>query len=350
MPVDSGHHPAYGHHWLVHSRRARPTLRVLVEDLTSNWASPHAPRELAKGEYDNLHPLSELPHPIIAKAAESFGSDASNDNYVGQIASSTALRLLEIKNSQWRGGVWEEPETGVCWLLVAGLAKGGHEDRDDFYRRIQRENTAGTSRRWLPTEDDRRLLRRETAARLLTEWELGVQRQVFEALRAVEAGGNHRSAITHPVRTRGTLAELDLSVVAVREDGYEADEIVLEVIPAPGCVGTELLWQLSVRALITLNPPEQGWDRFKDTYSNIAEPGFWTARADQLAELIELNELAVSQPGTTSHYAHREHLAGRTIDGRAVRGLCGVYFVPRQDHAALEPCTVCAARYSKLPG
>jgi hypothetical protein len=129
----------------MHSRRARPTLRVLKEDLTSDWASPHPQRHLARGwkSYKDLHPLSELPHPIVTKAAESFGADPADDNYVGPISSSTHIRLLEIKNSQWRGGVWEDTTSGVCWLLVAGLAKGGHEDRDDFYQRIKRGNDVG---------------------------------------------------------------------------------------------------------------------------------------------------------------------------------------------------------------
>lgn len=111
----------------VHHRRARPTLRVLREDLTSGWESANPRRALADHRLTDLHPLSELPHPIIAKAANSFGADDAQDNYVGPVMSSTRLRLLEIKQSQWRGGVWEDPEMQVCWLVISGLAKGGHE-------------------------------------------------------------------------------------------------------------------------------------------------------------------------------------------------------------------------------
>lgn len=333
----------------MHSRRARPTLRVLKEDLTSDWTSPQPQRHLARGSYKDLHPLSELPHPIVVKAAASFGADPADDNYVGPISSSTHIRLLEIKNSQWRGGVWEEPTSGVCWLLVAGLAKGDHEDRDDFYQWIKRENDSGNPSPWLPTDEDQRLLKQETAARLRTEWELTVQRQILDALRVVHAGGTHRIEVTHPVPSKGKLAEIDLTVAAVREDGYEADEIDLEIIPSKGHAGSNLLWQLTVRVLITISPPEQGWDRVKDTYSNIGDPGAWTARVAELSALVEANDLAVSEPGTVSHYTHREHLAGSTIGGRAVRGLCGVYFVPTQDHESLPQCETCTARFSELP-
>jgi hypothetical protein len=77
--------------------------------------------------------------------------------------------------------VWADPETGVHWLVVAGLAKGNHEDHDDFYVRVQADNAGSAPRRWLPTDLDQRLLKRATAARLMTEWELAVQVQVLEA-------------------------------------------------------------------------------------------------------------------------------------------------------------------------
>lgn len=113
----------------MHSRRARPTLRVLREDLTSDWKSPHPLRALKQERLLDLHPLSELPHPIIRKAAECLGAHSNSDNFKGPIESATALRLLEIKESQWRGGVWQDPASGVCWLVVAGKAKGDHITR-----------------------------------------------------------------------------------------------------------------------------------------------------------------------------------------------------------------------------
>ncbi|WP_166355483.1 DUF3039 domain-containing protein [Phytoactinopolyspora limicola] len=95
--------------------------------------------------------------------------------------------------------------------------------------------------------------------------------------------------------------------------------------------------------------PEQGWDRYKNTFTNIADPGAWTKRITELEALTADQELAESEPGQQSHYTHRLHLAGRTIEGRAVRALCGVFFVPTQDHAARQPCPDCQARFSELP-
>ena len=233
--------------------------------------------------------------------------------------------------------------------MVAGLAKGGHQDRDDFYKRVERENESGAATLWLPTELDKRLLKQETAARIRTEWELQAQRLVLDALRVIHAGGTHRIEISHPVPGEGAFAHIDFTVAAVREDEYEADEIELEIVPENRHAGSALLWQLTIRALISINPPEQGWDRFASTYSNIGEPGAWTKRVDELAALVAANELAVSEPGSTSHYTHRQHLAGRTINGDAVRALCGTYFVPTQDHDSLPECPTCADRLAELP-
>ena len=81
-------------------RRARPTIRLLRDDLSSDWESPHPKRCLQTDDLTPLHPLSELPHPILAKAVSSFRDDPADDNYVGPIASSTNLPLLEIKAGQ----------------------------------------------------------------------------------------------------------------------------------------------------------------------------------------------------------------------------------------------------------
>lgn len=183
----------------------------------------------------------------------------------------------------------------------------------------------------------------------MTEWEVEVQGQVYTALRSIYNGGSAKVTIQHPIQGQSTLARVGLTVTPVREVGYLSDEIDIDVVPDSRYVGSSLAWQLTIRILISVSPPEQGWDRFKDTYSNIGEPGALSERVAILARLVDANELAVSEPGTTSHLAHRAHLAGRTINGDAVRALCGVYFVPGQDHDSMPPCDTCQERLAELP-
>lgn len=335
---------------LVHSRRARPTLHLLSEHLTSGWTSPLPVRALAEGDLSRLHPLPELPHPIIRKAAASFAHTADADNFVGTITSSTELRLFEIKAGQWRGGVWQDAETKVNWLVVAGLAKGEHQDHDDFYMCVKRANDGGVTDQWLPTEADWRLLKQETAARLITEWELALQSQMLDAMRVVQRGGTTGGAIHHVSTEMPPIGRFTVSVAQVRDDDYEADELELELFPEPAFAGSNLLWQATIRSLISLNPPEQGWDRDRNSYMTIAEPGALSIRVCELERLVEENELGESVPGTHSHYAHRRHLAGQTVAGRAARALCGVFFVPTQDPEGLAVCSDCEQRYNEMPG
>ena len=333
----------------MHSRRARPTLRVLRDDLTSGWASPFPRRVLADGQLMQLHPLSELDHPLILKAAESIGTDPSEDSDEGRIRGSTLLHLREIKISQWRGGVWCDSKTGVNWLVVAGLAKNNHKAFDDFYVEIERAEAAGSTSDWLPSNEDLRLLKQETSARLLTEWELSVQRAILGKLRTVAGGGSARLVVSHPLAAKGILAELTIEVTPVRDSDYEADEIQLTVETEAQFKGSDLEWQLTLRALISLSPPEQGWDRLESEFTNIAEPGAWQRRVQLLETITASGELAQSQPGQQAHYTHTKHLAGSTIEGTGVRALCGAFFVPRQDHESLPSCPQCTEQLDKIP-
>ena len=113
--------------------------------------------------------------------------------------------------------------------------------------------------------------------------------------------------------------------------------------------GSDLMWQLTKRILISLNPPEHEWDRHGDGFSNIAEPGAWQDRVRELGALVSQGELATSLPGSHSHYAHRQHIAQCTVEGLAVRAACGVFFVPTQDHASMPVCRECSEHMDALP-
>lgn len=338
----------------MHSRRARPTLRVLKEDLTSGWADPGPKRALEDDRLTSLLPLSDLPHPLIKRAADCFGEDPAEDIFEGPILSATSMSLLEIKLSQWRGGVWVDQDLGVCWLVAAGLAKGNHSDHDDFYKCVERENKSTKIQRWLPDAADLRLLKLETAASLRTQWELSSQQKVLEVLRKIHSGGSERFEVSLPHRSDELLATVCISVEQVRDDDQEhaeaiaTDDVVVEIDPVPQFAGHDFLWVLTVRILCSISPPEQGWDRFGNTFSNIGEPGAWGRRVQDLERLVQNGELQFPEPGCESHYAHREHLSRKTMDGKAVRAMCGVRFVPSNDHEKLPLCPECDKLYSSL--
>lgn len=333
-------------------RRARPTIRVLRDDLGSGWDDPGPRRALLEGNLRALHPLGELPHPIIAKARDCFGDDPTDDHHAGTIASARSLKLLEVKAGQWRGGVWVS-EDGICWLVAAGLAKGDHEDRDDFYQQLARHEDQGNLGALVPEQVDLQLWKREVAAARLAAWELSVQTLVMDELESIHAGGQSTIEVLHPFdhvlpEHDQLLADVEIHINPVREADYESDDVVVTVSTPDRWAGTDLVWTLTTRVLITLSPPEQGWDRLGDTFSNIAEPGSFGARYSNLKALTSDGQLAESELGAHAHRIHKRDLMERTVDGRAVRALCGAFFVPRQDHESLSECETCKRRLDEI--
>ncbi|MCQ4613087.1 DUF3039 domain-containing protein [Corynebacterium sp. CCUG 51687] len=331
----------------MHNRRARPTIRVLKRDLSTDWENPFPQRALERDDLDSLHPLSDLPHPLIEKAKSLFSEKPEEDGTPEEISSATNMRLWKVKISQWRGGVWEDAD-GVRWLVVAGLAKGQHEDHDDFYEKVKQANDNATILRWQPTEQDKQLLRLETAAGLRTEWELCIQRLALEALTQIHSGGKYSFTVSNPLDRNEKMATIILEVTPERE-GIESDDFFLEIKPENRFVTDPLIWVLTLRLLSSIDPPEQHWDRYGDTYSNMGEPGCWTCRKDELEQLVAAEELAFSEPGKISHYAHRKHLVRNTVEGKAVSSLCGTSFVPQSDHEKLPMCPECQKIYEQLP-
>ena len=78
---------------------------------------------------------------------------------------------------------------------------------------------------------------------------------------------------------------------------------------------------------------------------------FINTLVQSMAALAESEAAAVLAlvPGSYAHFAHKRHLAGNTIEGHASRALCGVFFVPTQDHATLPQCPRCGEEYTRLP-
>jgi len=76
---------------------------------------------------------------------------------------------------------------------------------------------------------------------MITEWELALQAQMLETLRVVHDGGATSGAVHHPNPERTPIAQFTLSVVKVRETGYEADEVEIELFPESAFAGSNLL-------------------------------------------------------------------------------------------------------------
>lgn len=295
---------------------------------------------------EDLHPFSELPHPLVTKAAQSFGGP-DGTSYLEKVKTVERVVLWEVRAGQWRGAVYQDDKYQVFWLCAAGLAKGDHGDRDDFYEVLGRMDNAEIDA-LLPSEDDVRHLKCETAAARLTAWELDVQQKVHDSLLAIHADGSVRIEVDDPLGKR-PFATVELTTAAFDEPGYAREECVAEFALEPRYRSADLGWRFIERVLVSVCPPVQAWDRTDDMFSTILDIGGLAARAEQLRRHIDRRELATLMLGNVAHYSHNRHLAASTVDGKAIRALCGVIFVPMQDHAKYESCPECRRVRDTLP-
>ncbi|MGY5766546.1 DUF3039 domain-containing protein [Brachybacterium sp. DNPG3] len=331
-------------------RRARPTLRTLREDLDDGWEDRRALRAIKAEDFTSLQPLDALAHPILRKAGESFGDDASEDQYVTTIACVTDVDLLEIKHGQWRAAIWLDAT--ACWVVAAGLAKGNHQDRDDFYKRLERVQDSRSVRSLLPAGDDHKLLKKEDAARRLTEWQRITQRKMIEALAEIVDGGETSVDILSP-DPRAAASDLFATVTINHEpfdDGEALEDVYVEVDVADRWKPTQLSWTLTMQILATIHPPEQHWDT-SDTYrfANLLPRGSLAVRIAELRQMEERGAMATSAAGKSAHYVHSRSIAEAAVEGTSVRAICGVYFVPRQDHHSMPVCPSCRSMHDDIP-
>jgi hypothetical protein len=145
------------------------------------------------------------------------------------------------------------------------------------------------------------------------------------------------------------MATVTLTVAQGDLGGLQVDEVLIEVDAISSREGTDVLWTLQKRLLTSVCPPQPGWDRYKNTFGTVAEPGALSVRIDELREFVTSNELCPSQPGEVKHWTHRRSLADATINGEAVKSMCGTYFVPVQDHESMPQCAECQQRYDAIP-
>lgn len=323
--------------------RARATLRVLREDLQDGWEDPAPQRSLAEGRLADLLPISELRHPLLRKALEMFGNDQSAEVQPETIRCSGNMRLGEVRAGQWRAGVWTDSTSGVRWVCCAGLAKSEHHGHDDFYVELEKKISTNPDELF-PTSLDRDLLKREVAGRRILDWELKLQSGCRDLLRSVIDEGLAEGSIPHPLG-RGSIGRVCIERPA--DPSLSGEEFHVEISLDSKYRASDIGWTATLRILISVSPPHQQWDRTGDLFVTLEEQGHAEVQADLLDEHAARGELVHGEPGRVSHYIHRRHSVAHAVEGLASRALCGVFFVPIQDHEGLLQCPRCTEVYER---
>lgn len=251
--------------------------------------------------------------------------------------------------------MWEDPETGQCWLCAAGLRRAG--DSDDFYRSFMEdvgrsgERAAG----FLPTEDDRRRLSLERGRARRKQWEHEVFIVALTAVaRACDSDGAYESPLPHLKEDAPSPASIRVEVVRLTEgDVTEAHEEPAEVgveLRINDFSDPDMLGVLVVTACRAVSTREESWDAQPIPGMHVLTATITESRVRQIIAASNLPDEDVVDPGRTepvthSHYARKNDIARGTIEGEAVVALCGVCFVPRQDPVGLPVCRDCHDEY-----
>jgi Protein of unknown function (DUF3039) len=245
--------------------------------------------------------------------------------------------------------VCEDPETGQAWLSDAGVWRANEDT--DFYAPSLSEGQVQGAAVFLPSAEDQALLQHELATEVLERWERDVcKAAVAAALTAVDHG-NASFEITGP---RGDpLSEVLMAAVI---DPNPSDKALVDLVIELNWRdrdGTDAQGWLASLIQTAINPMEQEWRTYpvngRPNFSVVMRLGMLSAAPSRIDGLPS-RQMGVTIAGTFAHQVIKSDLVDSMVEGHAMRALCGVWFVPRQDWQSKSVCPTCDQLYVSLRG
>lgn len=356
-------------------RSRRVTLRCAAEDFTQDWTTPtnliavQRLRELIekrmRGDVTDaaisrhltqMPALCRLGHPLIHSFDDQF-SDGDDRDRLRQTIKSVKDRqwLKQTFGTRWRGAAVILPDDNgeeTVWLGAAGYHRAGSPE--DFYAQFSADCASGSDR-FLPDEEDRVLRVIEDKVARLGAWKLQLHLTALVLLHT--ALQDEESAYTAEVNgpDGSPLLQLEMTVVSSTIRGATVKELLVVLNPH----GWEKanLRDIASRVVCTaIDPSMEAWE---DAPLDGPAMSHWTSLTEvsisQAQAAAESGEVHASvrpgevRLGTIAHYAPRDNLTRSTVEGEAVRAMCGHWFVPTADHEHLPRCATCHENYEKLP-
>lgn len=327
-------------------KHGRPTERCLQADLGEDWDDP-LDKSMAAGDVSKItKELHKLKHQIVNKTADEFTPENSLDHTIKREGITDLKNPMwwKVKVGRWRGAAYQD-ETGQVWLCAAGYRRG--KESTDFYQQFMAEVRADGPDKFLPTEADRDRLADELAETRFFAWERELQQLARDWVMEARAYGISTQTLTDP--DGDVLGELTFACVEDDLDGERIVDLTFDFTCKDWSQYELLTWAETVMCL-SIDPHEQVWRpiNIQDGrgYSMVLD-------ADEAEEFFRSLEDPMGAPGVSiagseAHWAHRHRLTEATIMGDAVKGLCGRWFVPRQDHDEKPMCRECEVVYRRI--
>lgn len=323
-------------------REVRPTIRAL-KDLPRETFDDTTPLDLiANGAFKTLN-LYGVQHPLLDDARKRFANGLPDVHREGtKVFGQPVYEVRDHQGAGWRGAVVLDGD-GDPWLVWV-------EKHNRFHHRIKAVAKKFTS--MLPTPAEYKIRDREEAAQGTLRWKREVLKVFIEAL---------REAVETKTLVRATVSGSRSGESAIIEVEADHDEPSVDVAAAQD--GLSLLtvgmrvrsggWRDFERALLEvclpfLQPdPERveqayGKDDSMIVYADITHAQLIQLLADP-PPYEAMEPVAIRSPDRL-HYVGIDYLIDGYVNGNAVRGVCGVWFVATRDESAgLPVCDRCEA-------
>lgn len=345
MSVDAGSLP-----FMV--SQVRPTLRALKLLPADSFDSAPILSTLARARNANgadekraiLGSLTlwSLDQPLLNDARDLFDQGTPDQHKSSTAAAGRPVyEVRSTTGAAWRGGVIVDGDT--AWLIFADVHDRFHESAAEYIK-------TGS---WAPSALDMVLRDRDVARVEARAWEIDLLTSLLEHL-CQAAASPDRSTFTTPLDAKGKSCSVDITV--------EHDP------PAPG---PELAHTSTGLVYVTVRSSKATWATVERMIplldfiqaastetGEVLEPAFLPggdllilmtlthARLAQLSAQVSASggerPVGVLPVPTHLHYVGKVRLARSFVQGDAVQGLCGVWFVPVTDgSAALPVCGQC---------
>lgn len=252
------------------------------------------------------------------------------------IAKRPVYEVRDTTGAGWRGAIVEDKE-GVPWLIFADRHDHFHSSLPTYLRKAE----------WEPTVLDQELKEQEDRGQEYRQWRVRLLTAVCDGLRDAVLDGSATLATPRTLAGRSTGLQIESALEDSSGDPFQThneDGLIDLSIVVSGPRDT--LAQEIVRCIPAIQPDKTLWDA-----AYLPDGRLQVAITLTNAQLIQLvhdvlvdasNPPTVAPPPTHLHWVNAQAHAEGVFYRKAVRGLCGDWFVPRKDGSARLPiCPEC---------
>lgn len=343
-----------------------PTLRLLAS-LKHGWTDKQHESLVARSAWSEMPAFNKLGHPAV-HACQDFSDNPSSEKYEEHKGSTktAGYKVIEARDTS-KGPAWRTAMInmlGTTWAVFADTHNKFHATAPNAFKRKQYLE---------PTEDDITIraikLAEDATYAEIENWQREMVRTMLDLFRDAyilegPEGGEVTKAIPEPpvnllpAGVDGLNASITLTVMRDAEEDCSFDEahkdqddaIELGISFEPWKVD-ELLKDLILSAVLpVIDPDAERWTKDAGYYSKNGDLCFSyyisVARASQLiysAESSEQTEEAPREPQATqsAHYVVRTEIIASVVEKRAIRSVCGFWFVSSRVPDGFPICEEC---------